>query len=84
MTMVTEQVTTQLALPTTHEESLLLKLLTDQPSQVDELSRAAGLPVLQVSSTLTVMELKGMVRQMEGMSYIRVREPEAECKVKDE
>jgi DNA processing protein len=78
MTMVAEQVATQLALPATHEEAHLLRFLSDQPIHVDELSREAGMGVAQVSSTLTLMELKGMVRQLEGMSYIRLREPGAE------
>jgi DNA processing protein len=78
MTMVAEQVATQLALPATHEEAHLLQLLSDQPLHVDELSREAGMAVSQVTSTLTLMELKGMVRQLEGMSYIRLREPDAE------
>jgi DNA processing protein len=76
MTMVDEQVATQLALPATHEEAQLLQLLSGHPQHVDELSRSAGLPVSQVSSALTMMQLKGMVRQVEGMSYVRVREPE--------
>ncbi len=78
VTMVAEQVATQLALPATHEEAHLLRFLSDQPVHVDELSREAGMGVAQVSSTLTLMELKGMVRQVEGMSYIRLREPGAE------
>jgi DNA processing protein len=75
MTMVAEQVATQLALPATHEEAHLLQFLSDRPLHVDELSREAGMAVAQVTSTLTLMELKGMVRQLEGMTYIRLREP---------
>jgi DNA processing protein len=78
MTMVAEQVATQLALPATHEEAQLMQLLSAHPSHVDELSRRAGMAVAQVTSTLTMMELKGMVRQVEGMNYVRVREPGAE------
>jgi len=78
MTMVDEQVATQLALPATHEEAQLLQLLSAHPCHVDELSRSAALPVAQVTSALTMMELKGLVRQTEGMSYVRVREPGGE------
>jgi DNA processing protein len=74
MTMVEQHVAVQLALPETREEAYLLQMLSDQPCHVDELSRSAGLPVAQVTSALTMMELKGMVRQLEGMHYIRVRE----------
>jgi DNA processing protein len=78
MTMVAEQVATQLALPASHEEAVLLKLISSHPSHVDDLSRRAGMAVSQVTSTLTMMELKGMIRQVEGMSYVRVREPDLE------
>jgi len=43
---------------------------------VDELSRATGLPSSLVSSTLTLMELKGMVQQLGGMNYALSREPD--------
>ncbi len=75
MTMVAEKVATQLALPATHEEAILLQLLSDQPCHVDELSRNSGLGVAQVTSALTMMELKGMARQMDRMSYVSAREP---------
>ena len=78
MTMVAEQVATQLALPASHEEAQLLQLLSSHPTHVDELSRRAGMAIAHVSSTLTMMELKGMIRQVEGMSYVRVREPGVE------
>jgi DNA processing protein len=38
---------------------------------VDEVGEAAGLPMPVVSSTLTLMELKGLVRQVGGMQYVR-------------
>ena len=84
MTMVEQQVAVQLALPETREEAYLMQMLSDQPCHVDELSRAAGLPVAQVTSALTMMELKGMVRQVEGMQYVRVREPGPEYGFRDE
>ncbi|MBN1314978.1 MAG: DNA-processing protein DprA [Anaerolineales bacterium] len=80
MTMVAEQVATQLSLPASHEEAQLLKLLSDAPCHVDELSRHAAMPVSMVTSTLTMMELKGMVRQVESMSFVRIREPKEDYK----
>ena len=41
---------------------------------VDEVGRAAGLPIAPVTSTLALMELKGLVRQVGGMNYVRARE----------
>lgn len=73
--VVAEQTAVQLALPETAEEAALLSHLSGQPIHIDDLSRAAGLPSSMVSSTLTLMELKGMVRQVGGMNYVIGREP---------
>jgi DNA processing protein len=48
---------------------------------VDEIGREAGLPIATVSSTLAMMELKGMVRQVGGMNYVLAREERAEYRV---
>jgi DNA processing protein len=42
----------------------------------DDLRRETGLSSSEVSSTLTLMELKGMVQQVGGMNYVLCREPE--------
>lgn len=76
LTLVTEQVAVQLALPESAEEAALLATLTAQPTHIDDLSRETGLPAALVSSTLTLMELKGIVQQVGGMNYVRVRESE--------
>jgi DNA processing protein len=72
--MVVEQTAVQLLLPETAEEAALLAHLNYNPIHVDELGRATGFPTNLVSSTLTMMELKGMVQQTGGMSYILSRE----------
>jgi DNA processing protein len=41
---------------------------------VDEITIQTGMPVEQVTATLTMMELKGMVRQVGGMNYVAIRE----------
>jgi DNA processing protein len=76
LTMVAEKVAVQLSLPESAEEAALIAQLSHQPQHIDELSRAAGLPSAQVSSTLTLMELKGMVQQVGGMNYVLSREPD--------
>ncbi len=72
--MVAEHTAVQLVLPETAEEIALYTQLSAQPVHIDELSRATGLPSALVSSTLTLMELKGMVRQVGGMNYVLLRE----------
>ncbi|HRQ37520.1 MAG TPA: DNA-processing protein DprA [Chloroflexota bacterium] len=74
--MVAEHTAVQMALPETAEEIALYTHLSSQPVHIDDLSRASGLPTGMVSSTLTIMELKGMVRQVGGMNYILCREPD--------
>jgi len=45
---------------------------------VDDLQQQLGIPIAQVTSTLALMELKGMVRQVGGMKYVVAREPGVE------
>lgn len=73
--MVVAQTAVQLALPESAEEAALLAHLSAQPTHVDDLCRETGLPTSQISSTLTMMELKGIVQQVGGMRYVRLREP---------
>ncbi|MBM3925794.1 MAG: DNA-protecting protein DprA [SAR202 cluster bacterium] len=59
------------------EEQGLLKHIGIEPVHIDAICRGASLPVHQVSSALTLMELKGLVKQVGGMNYIRTRETAA-------
>lgn len=74
LTMVPQQAAAQTFLPESAEEAALLEHLSPQPVHVDELSRASGLPSAEVSSTLAMMELKGVVQQVGGMKYVLIRE----------
>lgn len=64
--------------PSNGEESLLLRHLSHEPVHIDDIRRQSHLPIAVVSSTLTMMELKGLVKQVGGMHYIRTREATAE------
>lgn len=74
--MVLEKTAVQAVLPATPAEAALIAHLSAQPVHIDELSRATGMPSGEVSGTLTLMELKGMVRQVGGMNYVMSREPD--------
>lgn len=74
--LVAEQAVAQVILPESAEEAALISQLSSQPVHVDDLQRLTGMPSSLVSSTLTIMELKGMVQQVGGMNYIRLRESE--------
>lgn len=58
-------------LPADATEAKLLAELDEGALHVDELGRRCELPIAQVTSTLTLMELKGMVRQVDTMTYAR-------------
>lgn len=75
LTMVAEQAAAQQLLPTDETEAALLEKLSVEPLHVDDLQRQVAMPIAQVTSTLAMMELKGLVRQVGGMKYIVAREP---------
>jgi DNA processing protein len=70
-------------LPSDPVEARLLQVLAGEPQHVDEICAQSGLPIEQVSATLTVMELKGMVRQVGGMNFSIVRENLADYRTDD-
>lgn len=74
LTMVAEQTEARQVLPEDETEAALLEQLSAEPTHVDELQQQSGLPISQVTSTLAMMELKGMVRQVGGMKYVVARE----------
>lgn len=66
------------ALPADTTEAALLQYISQEPTHVDELRAQSGLPIDRISAALTMMELKGLVRQVGGMNYIIVRETDGE------
>lgn len=67
-TVQTRQTTEKIA-PGNTDEALLLSFLSAEPLHVDMLVRLSGLPVATVSSTLTLLELKGLARLVGPMLY---------------
>ncbi|HEX6542596.1 MAG TPA: DNA-processing protein DprA [Ktedonobacterales bacterium] len=60
-------------LPENDSEARLLALLdaSDEPGHIDDLCRASGMPVAEVSGTLVMLELKGLVRLVGPMTYVK-------------
>ena len=56
--------------PATELERLLLRHLSAEPLHIDEVRRESGLPIATVSSTLAMLELRGLVRPTGGMHYV--------------
>jgi len=72
--MVSYHQAVRTAIPENETESQLLNHLSADPVHVDELGQQLGLPISEVTSTLALMELKGMVRQVGGMHYVLAHE----------
>lgn len=77
LTMVPQQVEMNELIPATDTEADILRHISKEPVHVDEVCRESGLPVSTVSSLLAMMELKGLVKQMAPMAYVRARETKA-------
>ena len=60
-------------LPENASEARLLALLdaSDDPQHIDDLCRASGMPVAEVSGTLVMLELKGLARLAGPMTYVK-------------
>lgn len=68
---VAEQQAVRELLPTDQTEAALLRLIGSEPVHVDDLGRQAGLPIAAVSGALTMLELKGLVRHVGAMQYVK-------------
>jgi len=82
LTAVARQIEMKEIIPPSDTESLLLKHLGTEPIHIDEVCRSSGLSASLVSSTLAMMELKGLVRQVGAMNYILSREARQEYRVR--
>ena len=81
LAMMAQQLEMKELLSTDETESLLLKQLGSEPTHIDEVCRHSGLAASLVSSTLTMMELKGMIKQVGSMNYVLAREMREEYQV---
>lgn len=55
-------------------EQSVIDVMSREPQHIDELVRESGLAAATVSGTLAMLELKGLVRDVGGMQYVRLRE----------
>ncbi len=64
----------QLSLPLdslTDVERKLVELLSLQPKHVDQVIQESGLPAPTVTGTLTMLEMKGIIKRVPGNAYVR-------------
>ena len=74
LTRINELNEARIILPTDPTEAELFSILSHEPLHVDEIRNLTELSIETVTATLTMMELKGMVRQIGGMRYTAIKE----------
>ena len=60
-------------IPETAEEELILSQLSYEPLHIDELKQLTKLDISVINSTLTVMEMKGLVKNLCNLRYVLAR-----------
>jgi len=73
LTQATAYLDNKKILPETEEEKKIVSQLSFEPIHIDELVRQTGLDAASANSTLVIMEMKGMVKNLGGMNYILAR-----------
>ena len=74
LSTVTHQLEMAAFFPEDEAEAAVLKFVSFDPIHIDEITRNSALAASTVSSALTMMELKGLVKQVGGMNYMRLKE----------
>ena len=64
--------------PESDDERVLMATLSREPQHIDAVVRRSGLAAATVSGTLALLEIKGLVRDVGGMQFVRVREDEGD------
>lgn len=64
--------------PENEIESQVIKQLGTEPHHIDTICRFSGLAMSEVSSTLVILELKGVVKHMGNMNYVLAHNIKAE------
>jgi len=67
---VNQEIIARKILPDTPDEKKLLDLLSQEPTHINKLIKESGMPAQEVSSILTMMEIKGKVKNLGAMQYV--------------
>ncbi|MFA6296385.1 MAG: DNA-processing protein DprA [Patescibacteria group bacterium] len=73
LSLATSYQQTKEIVPESKEEEILLKIITKEPVHIDKIVQQSKMPSSQVSATLTMMEMKGKVRNLGAMNYVLAR-----------
>lgn len=71
LSFVGKQIEMAALFPASDEESNILFHIGHEPTHIDEIIRGSGMTISTVSGLLAMMELRGIVRQVGGMNYVR-------------
>lgn len=73
LAQITAYIDNKKIIPETPEEEELIAHLTKEPTHINELVHLTKLDTNVINSTLTIMEMKGMVKNIGGMQYVLAR-----------
>lgn len=73
LNQATNFIANQKIVPESKEEETLLRFLSKEPVHVDKLVQESKLSASAVNSTLTMMEMKGKVKNLGNMNYVLSR-----------
>lgn len=57
-------------IPESAEETAIITHLTHEPIHINDIIRLTGLDTSLINSTLVIMEMKGMIKNLGGMKYV--------------
>ncbi len=78
LSLLTEQRQARTVLPSNPSEAQIFDVLGYESLHVDEIQVQTGMPIEEVTATLAMMELKGMVRKVGSMRYMAIGEMDAD------
>lgn len=81
LAMLEQEVQLELQMPDDPTERKLLETLGREPKHVDEIRTLSNLPASEVSAALALLEIKGRVKQVGGMNFVRIREGRIDYRV---
>ncbi len=55
------------------EEKIIYETLSDEPTHIDKIAASSGLPISQVLSGLTRLEIRKLVKELPGKMFVKMR-----------
>jgi DNA processing protein len=59
--------------PDNEEEAKILEMLSDEPTHIDKIVNDTKMDTAAVNATLSMMEMKGKIKNLGGMNYVITR-----------